>query len=172
MSHLNQPNIERKSCVWTTKYKRLLEMCIVQQVEMKSAFTFHPIKLLLSTTVKSAKPAATFWKIVFRAKTRQLCCLEVMVRVAITEKNHLCFRRNFSANHNQAHPNLNQKDQKSFPLWHNRVDTPLADTANQNFIYILFFLLSIYIKATWLFQSPTTVMSGLSKLDQIQWLWL
>ena len=44
MSHFNQPNIERKNCVWTTKYKRLLEMCIVQHVEMKSVFTFQPIK--------------------------------------------------------------------------------------------------------------------------------
>ena len=29
-SQFNQPNIERKNCVWTTMYKRLLEMCIVQ----------------------------------------------------------------------------------------------------------------------------------------------
>ena len=49
MSYFNQPNIERKNCVWTTKYKRLLEMCIVQHVEMKSVLTFQPIKRLLST---------------------------------------------------------------------------------------------------------------------------
>ena len=60
MSHSNQPNIERKNYVWTTKYKRLLEMCIVQHVEMKSVFTFQPLKCLVSTTVKSATPAATF----------------------------------------------------------------------------------------------------------------
>ena len=58
MSHFNQPNIERKNCV--TKYERLLEMCIVPHVETKSVFTFHPMKRLVSTTVKSAKPAATF----------------------------------------------------------------------------------------------------------------
>ena len=51
MSHFNQPNKERKNCVWTTKYKIRLEMCIVQHVEMKSVFTFHPIKILVSTTV-------------------------------------------------------------------------------------------------------------------------
>ena len=28
MSHFSQPKIERKNCVWTTKYKRLLEMCV------------------------------------------------------------------------------------------------------------------------------------------------
>ena len=58
-THFNQPNIERKNCVVRTTSK-LLEMCIVPHVEMKSVFTFQPIKRLLSTTVKSAKPAATF----------------------------------------------------------------------------------------------------------------
>ena len=56
--HFNQRNIGRKNCVWTTS--RLSEMCIVQHVEMKSVFTFEPLKRLVSTTVKSAKPAATF----------------------------------------------------------------------------------------------------------------
>ena len=58
MSHFNQPYMERKNCV--TKYERLSEMCIVQHVEMKSVFTFQPMKRLVSTTVKSAKPDATF----------------------------------------------------------------------------------------------------------------
>ena len=60
MSHFNQPKIEKKDCVRTTKYERLSEMCIVQHVEMKSAFTFQPIKRLVSTTVSSAKPDETF----------------------------------------------------------------------------------------------------------------
>ena len=60
MSHFNQLNIERNNCVWTTKYERLLEMCIAQHVEMKSVFTFQPIKRLNSTTLRSEKPAATF----------------------------------------------------------------------------------------------------------------
>ena len=59
MSHFKQPNIQAtKSCVWTTS--RLLEMCTVQHVETKSVFTFQAIKGLVSRTVKSAKPAATF----------------------------------------------------------------------------------------------------------------
>ena len=58
MSRFSQPNIEKKNCVWTTS--RLSEMCIVQHVEMKSVFTFQPMKPLVSTTVKSAKPAVTF----------------------------------------------------------------------------------------------------------------
>ena len=60
MSHLKQPNIEKKKCVWTTKYEKLSEMCIVQHVETKSVLTFQPIKRLVSTTVKRAKPAAMF----------------------------------------------------------------------------------------------------------------
>ena len=60
MSHFNLPNVERKNCVWTTKYKRLLDMCIVPHAEMKSVFTFQPKRRLLSTTVKSAKPEVTF----------------------------------------------------------------------------------------------------------------
>ena len=42
------------------QFKMLLEMCIVPQVGMKSVFTLQPIKRLVSTTVKSVKPAATF----------------------------------------------------------------------------------------------------------------
>ena len=60
MFRFNQPNMEREICVWTKKYEKLSEMCIVQHVEMKSVFTFQPIKQLVSTTVQSAKPAVTF----------------------------------------------------------------------------------------------------------------
>ena len=35
-------------------------MCIVQHEEMKSVVTFQPIERVVSTTVKSVKPAATF----------------------------------------------------------------------------------------------------------------
>ena len=61
MSHFNQPNLEekKKNCECTTKYQRILEMCIVRHVETKSVFTFQPIKRQVSTTAKSAKPAAT-----------------------------------------------------------------------------------------------------------------
>ena len=66
-----KPNIERKNCVWTTNYERLLEMCIVQHVEMKRVLIFQPIKRPFSTTVKRAKPAATFWIFLSRTKNRQ-----------------------------------------------------------------------------------------------------
>ena len=55
---LQSTNLERKHCVWSTS--RLLGMCIVPQIETKSVFIFQPTKRLVSTTVKSAKPAATF----------------------------------------------------------------------------------------------------------------
>ena len=53
-------NYRKNNCVWTTKYQRLSEMCIVQHVERKKVFTFQPKKRLDSTAVKSAKLAATF----------------------------------------------------------------------------------------------------------------
>ena len=46
-SHFNLPNIERKFCVWTTKYERLSEMCVVRHVETKSLFLLQPIKRLV-----------------------------------------------------------------------------------------------------------------------------
>ena len=51
MSHFKQPETDRKIYVSATKYRRLLEMCIVQHVEIKSVFTFVPIKCLDSTTL-------------------------------------------------------------------------------------------------------------------------
>ena len=83
MSHFDEPNMEGKNCAWTTKYERLSEMCIVQHVEMKSLFTFQPIKRLVPTTLKSAKPAPTFWIFHLRTKNRQLCCLAVTVPIVL-----------------------------------------------------------------------------------------
>ena len=98
-SHFNHSNWERKNCVWTKKYGRLSDMCIVQHVEMKSVFTFQPIKRLVSTTVKRAKPAATFWIFFLRTKNQQLCYLTVTLHIDLPErrvattikKNHLHF---------------------------------------------------------------------------------
>ena len=66
MSQFNQPNIERKNCVRTKKYKSLLEMCIVQHVETKNVFTFQTIKWLNSTTVKSEKACWNVLNITFK----------------------------------------------------------------------------------------------------------
>ena len=116
MSHFNQPNIERKNCLWTIKYESLSEICIVRHVEMKSVFTFQPIKRLVSTTVKSAQPAATFPIFLLRTKTDNFVvwrdgthCFARKTSRGYEKKNHLQFWRNFSANDNQANPKPHQK---------------------------------------------------------------
>ena len=61
-------------------------MCIVPHVETKSVFTFQPIKRLVFTAVKSAKPAATFLIFILRTKNRQICCLVVMEHIVLQKK--------------------------------------------------------------------------------------
>ena len=141
MFYFNQPNIKKKNCVWTTS--RLLEMCTVQFVETKSVFTFQPTKRLVSTTVKSAKPAATFWIFLVRTKNLQLCCVAVMEhivwqeRLVVTTKKkcHPHFWRSFSANHNQAHPNLNQKRLNWVQIWKKRIRFLLAEDLSNFFSF-------------------------------------
>ena len=143
MSHFKQPKMQRKNCAWTTRYEWLSEMCIVQHVELKSVFTFQPIKRLVSTTVKSAKPGTSFWIFLLRTKNWQICCLTVTVHIALPEKrvaitkkdSHLHFWRNFLANHNQAHPNLNQKRTNRVQIWNKRIRFLLADDLS----HILYF---------------------------------
>ena len=143
MSHFNPPNMERNKCAWTSS--RLLEMCIVQHVEMKSVFTFQPIKWIVSTTVKSAKPAVTFWIFLLRTKNRQLCCLVVTAHIVLQERrvavtrSHLHIWRNFLANHNQAHPNLKQKKLKRVQIWNKRVRCLLVDDLSNIFIFQIYF---------------------------------
>ena len=181
MSHFNQPNMERKNCVWTTS--RLSEMCFVQHVEMKSVFTFQPIKWLVSTTVKSAKPAATFWIFLLSIKNRKLYCLAVTVhivlqerRVATTKKeNHLHFWRNFSTNHNQANPNPHQNGENESKYGINEAAFYwLMIWATYSF-FKSFYSYSIYsqqlkfnqpsyTKSSWCSRFPATESSGLSIL--------
>ena len=57
-------------------------------------------------------------------------------RVATTKnKNHLHFWRNFSANHNQAHPNLNQKRFKWVQIWNKLIRFLLADDLSDILIF-------------------------------------
>ena len=148
MSHSNQPNIERKNCVWTTQYERLSEMCIVQHVEKKMCFTIQPKKRLVSTTVKSAKLAATFWIFFLRTKKRQLCCLAVTVHIA-SQKDESWLRKRKAIsifeeislpNHNQAHLNQNQKRLNWVQIWNKRIHFLLVDGLSHflNFQIILF----------------------------------
>ena len=66
MSHFSQPNLERKNCVWTTKYERLSEMRIVQHVEMKSVFTFQPKKTTSIYDCKKCKACCNVLNIPFK----------------------------------------------------------------------------------------------------------
>ena len=169
MCHFNPPKRERKNCVWRTKYERLSEMCIVQNVEMKTVFTIQPIKRLVSTTVQSAKPAATFWTLLFRTKNRQLTCLAVTVHIVLQErrvgtmkkKSHLHFLGNFSANHKQAHPNMNQKRLKWVQVWNKRIRFLLADKLSDIFIFqIILFNFNL--------QSTVQIYSTYSQLTENQ----
>ena len=153
-------------------------MCIVQHVETKSVFTFQQIKRLVFTTVECAKPAAMFWVFLLRTKDQQLCCLAVMVqlvlqerRVATTEKkSHLQFWRNVSANHNQAHPNLNQKRLKWFQTWSKRIGFLLAEDLSDIFIFqIILFNFHLQSTATQLTFNLQKIMIFSISNDGIQW---
>ena len=147
--------------------QEILLMCIVQHVKMKNVFTLQPKKRSVSTTVKSAKPAATFWIFLSRTKNRQICCLAAMAHLALSKErivttkkgNRLHFWRNFSVNPKQGHPNLNQKKRRNYSIYGVFVSTPhwmieLTKTSNTFSLYTL----SFYIKARWSSQSPTTVL--------------
>ena len=86
MSKFNQPNIKSKSCVWTTKYNRPLDMCSVQQGELKSEFTFQSKKKRLVCTNKKCIDCCHVSKIPFKTKIQQLCCVAVMVHIALQER--------------------------------------------------------------------------------------
>ena len=174
MSRFNQPKIERKNCVWKTS--RLSEMCIVEHVEMKSVFTFQPVKWIVSTTVKSAKPVATFWIFLLGTKNRQLCCFVVMEHIALQERrvaitrSLLHFWRNSSANQNQAHPNVSHKRTHQVHIWNKRIRFLLADDLSNIFIFQLilfsFTLQSTAIQLTFTLQK---IMIFSVSNDGIQW---
>ena len=140
--------------MWTTKYERLSDICFVRPVEMKIVFTFQTKKQLVSTTVKSAKPAAIFWIILLSTKNRQLCCLAVTARIALQERrvantkkeNHPHFWRNFSANRNQAHPNANQKRLKWVQIWNKRIRFLLVNYRFDKFVNLLVAMNSVFDK--------------------------
>ena len=127
-------------------------MCFVQHAQTRSVFTFQQTKILVFRTVTIAKPALTRCVFPLRTKIRHLCCLVWMVHIGLQKhwvatfkkEIHLSFRGNLSVTHKQAHPNVSQKGQKSFFLWHNRVESPLVDTVKQNlFSFLTFYIFSL-----------------------------
>ena len=72
-------------------------------------------------------------------------CFARQTSLDYEEEKPFHFWKNFSANHKQEQPNLNQKIQKLFHLGHNRVDTPLADAVNQKFLlFRIFYTFSLH----------------------------
>ena len=55
--------------------------------------------------------------------------------VTTKKKSHLHFSRIFSANHNQTHPNLNQKRLKLVQIWNKRIRLLLADDLSDIFTF-------------------------------------
>ena len=162
--------------MWTTKYKRLLKMCIVQHVETKNMFTFQLIKRLVSTTVKSAKPAATFWLFLLRTEKRKLCCLLAMGPIVsskgriVTTKKTIPIFEEICPPITTKHIRTWTKKSRSYSIYGIIVSTPhRLIQLNKTSFTVSFFTLSVYIKATWFSQSPTTVLSDLSTSDKIKW---
>ena len=88
------PNVPFQS----TKYRKK-ELGVDNKVRETIGDTFQPIKRLVSTTVKSAKPATMFLIFPLRTKNRRLVCLAPTVHIVLQErrvattkrKNHLHF---------------------------------------------------------------------------------
>ena len=81
----------------STKFRKQ-ELCVDNKVRetigdvyfptcrKENVFTFQPMKRLISTTVKSAKPTATLSIFLLGTRNRQLCCLVVMDRIVLQER--------------------------------------------------------------------------------------
>ena len=143
---------------------------------MKKVFTFETTKFPVSTAVKSAKLALRCWIFLSLTKNRQKFCFVVLVHLLLqkrrvlnrkTKKNHQ-FGRNFSANHNQTHPDSNKKS-RNHSTYGITVSTShwLAQLTKSSFSF-LFYTISVYCNARCFSQSQTTKSSGRSNLDQIQ----
>ena len=144
MFHFNQSNIERKNYFVDNKVRETIgdvycptcrsEKCV--SISTKKTTSFYECKKckacchVLSIPSKDQKPT-----IMLFGGDGTHCFSRKTSRDNENKKPSPFLK--FCANHNQAHPNLNPKMQKLFHLWHNRVDTPLVDTNNQNFRYLL-----------------------------------
>ena len=128
------------------------------------------------TNVCNANSDATFWRFLSRTQNRQLCCLVIVAHVVLPKRRfvttklqeHLLVWRSVSANHNQPHPNLYQKGRNlSFHDIIVSILQWLIRLTKTSFPFS-FSKLSVYSTTTWVSQFPTTVLIGLSTLDQIQ----
>ena len=115
-----------KSSCWCRKLS-IVPAGIVQDNSV--SMSIHRQRILeVATKVCNAKRATTIWRILSNIKNQHSCCLVAMGqfvspkrRIATSKlKNHLPFWRCFSNHHNRPHPNVCQKRQRPFHLWHCR----------------------------------------------------
>ena len=148
MSHFNQPSIERKNCVRTTKHERLPEMCFTQHLEMKSVFTFQPIKRLVSKSVEMQSLLQCFeYSFRYQKPNIMLFGGDGNTTREYEKEKPSPFSRNFSTNHNQAHPNLNQKGLEGVQIWNLRILFLLADDLS-NIIFCQTILFNFNLQST------------------------
>ena len=119
------------------------------------------------------KPAATSWIFFLGTKNRQLCCLMVMEHIVYTSRDYeklSLFWRFFSANHNRAHPNVNQKRTNQVQIWNKRIRFLLADDLSNIFNFQIFlFSSTLQSTATQLtFNLQKIVIFSVSN-DAFQW---
>ena len=96
-----------------TGYNKIVSMLMRGNIMMKTV-----------TIISNVKRAATFWRFLLGTKSQQICCLEVLVHIALykrrvltpTMKNFLLFWRNFPTNHNRPHKSLYQEKANTFPV--------------------------------------------------------
>ena len=181
MFHFNQPNRARKKCsicTWRTKDKKLLDMCFVQWVETKSVFTFQPIKFLVSTTPKSAKPAVEclvffqerkanadriwrWWYMLFCRKD------DSRLRIAVSFDDEFSppiriYRNRTWTEEGQHHCKFGL----NVLSWYWLKNLARLSTVE------LFYICLAYIQAAWSSQFPTKESSGLVTWVQFLLLWL
>ena len=129
---------------------------------------------------KKCKACSHMMNTHLRIKSRQLCRLVVMVDVALHEKRVVKtktkknpFSEKFFHQSQSTTRELDSKKAKKISKYGIIVSTPhwLIQLTKNSFSFS-FHTLSVYSKATWFSQSSTTVLSGLSTLDDIQLLWL
>ena len=98
-------------------------------------------------------------------------CFEKKRVVETTKKkNHLLFWRKFYANHNQAHPNVNQKRTNQVQTWNKRIRFLLADDLSNIFNFQLnLFNFTLQSTATQLTFNLQKIMIFSVSNDGIQW---
>ena len=113
----------------------------VQHAQTRFLFTFGTTKILVSTTLESAKSALTCLMFHWLYQNRQkLCsggngthCFARKMSRDYEKRKPSPFLRNFFCQSQSSTPEILPR-KKSFLFWHTRVNLPLIDRVNQNFL--------------------------------------